>query len=79
MLAYLAGVGETLYYSPRDLAPYVITSDTCLPGMVVPRKATRNLKKSIVKQKEKETKGTLRKNLMEEDKCFRKRLKAKFN
>ena len=30
MLAYLARVGETLYYSPRDLAPYVITSDICL-------------------------------------------------
>ena len=79
MLAYLAGVGETLYYSPRDLAPYVIASDICLPGVVVSRKASRNLKKSVVKQKDKEAKGTLRKNLMEENKWFRKRLQAKFD
>jgi len=79
MLAFLVGAAAAFYYSPRDLAPHVINSETCMPGVVVPRKANRNLNKLKVKVGNSEKKGTLRKALLEDDKWLRKRLKKKFS
>ena len=47
VLSYLTAVSMENFYSPRDLARYVLSEEISLPGVLVPQRGSRSKKKAV--------------------------------
>jgi len=69
VLSHLTAVSLEKFYSPRDLANYVKSSEIAFPGVIVPRRGSRSEQK-VIKAFERERRRNGRQKPRRHKKCF---------